>query len=217
MKPSLWGDHLSGVLSYIPTQKPYIFLTLDACSGKLDSRIIDFLNQNKIPAVIFINARWIDGHKDKLLEMAKNELFSIQNHGTLHKPLSIDGRSVYHIEGTKNIKEAYDEVMQNDSKIFGLIGRYPRFFRSGTAYYDDVTLSMLRDIDYTAVGYDVLGDGGATFSKDQMIKQADLVRNGSILIYHINHPEKAIYDGLKEVVKILQARGFVFKKLDDFF
>lgn len=58
--------------------------------------------------------------------------------------------------------------MQNDSKIFGLIGRYPRFFRSGTAYYDDVTLSMLRDIDYTAVGYDVLGDGGATFSKDQI-------------------------------------------------
>ena len=74
---------------------------------------------------------------------------------------------------------------------------------------------MLRDIDYTAVGYDVLGDGGATFSKDQI--WADLVRNGSILIYHINHPEKAIYDGLKEVVRILQNRGFVFKKLDDFF
>lgn len=48
-------------------------------------------------------------------------------------------------------------------------------------------------------------------------EQADLVQNGSILIYHTNHPEKAIYDGLKEVVRILQARGFVFKKLDDFF
>ena len=107
-------------------------------------------------------------------------------------------------------------VMQNDSKIFGLIGRYPRFFRLGAAYYDDVVLLMLRDTGYIVVGYDVSGDGGATFSKDQMIKQADLVRNGSILIYHLNHPEKAIYDGLREVVKILQARGFVFKKLDDF-
>ena len=48
-------------------------------------------------------------------------------------------------------------------------------------------------------------------------EQADLVQNGSILIYHLNHPEKAIYDGLKEVVRILQNRGFVFKKLDDFF
>ncbi len=216
VKPTLWGDDITGVVRRIHIQEPYIFLTLDACSGGLDSRIIDFLNKNRIPAVIFVNARWIDKHKDEFLKLASNKLFSIQNHGSLHKPLSMNGRSVYHIEGTKNLQEAYNEVMYNDSKIFELIGKYPRFFRSGTAYYDDVALLMLRDTGYIAVGYDVLGDGGATFSKDQMIKQADLVRNGSILIYHLNHPEKTIYDALKEVVIILQNRGFVFKKLDDF-
>lgn len=211
-----WGDHLPGIITRISTKEPYVFLTLDACSGKLDSRIIEFLRENRIPAMIFVNSRWIDLHKSEFLDLAKDDLFSIQNHGTLHKPLSISGRSVYHIQGTKNVAEVYAEVMDNDAKIFEWIHRHPKFFRSGTAYYDEVALSVLEDLNYRAVGYDVLGDAGATFSKEQMVKQADLVRKGSILIYHINHPEKPVYDGLRDVVKILKSRGFVFKKIEDF-
>ncbi len=212
----LWGENLRDVITRIPTSKPYVFLTLDLCGGGYDKRITDLLIEQKIPAMIFVNARWIDAHQQDFMHLAGNALFSIQNHGFAHKPLSSNGRSIYGIQGTKNITEIYDEVMKEDAKIFALTTKHPRFFRSGTAYYDEVALKVLQDLGYRGVGFDVLGDGGATFSKAQIIKQADLVKNGSILIYHLNHPEKATFDGLREVIKILKNRGFVFKNLNNF-
>ena len=214
--PHFWGDHSPSIITKIHTSQPYIFLTLDACSGKYDQRIINLLRQKKIPAMLFINARWIKLHSDDFLDLAKDPLFSIQNHGFKHKPLSVNGKSAYHIQGTQNIQEVYQEIMLNDHKIQELTGKKPRFFRSGTAYYDEIALQILSDLGYQAIGFDVLGDAGATFSKEQIIKQTSLVTNGSILIYHFNHPEKATYDGLKEVIEILEKKGFIFKNLSDF-
>ncbi|CBG39817.1 polysaccharide deacetylase family protein [Helicobacter mustelae] len=214
--PKIFAENPSGSINHIPTTKPIVFLTLDACSGKVDERILKLLESQHIPAMLFLNARWIDKHIPLFKSLSKNPLFSLQNHGTLHKPLSVDGKSIYHIQGTKNIKEVYEEVMQNHKKMIILGAKPPRFFRSGTAYYDDVALKILKDLGYQAMGFDVLGDAGATFNTEQIIKQSALVKNGSILIYHFNHPEKDSYEGLSKVIEILKKKGFVFGRLEDF-
>ena len=36
-----------------------VALTLDACSGRTDNRILSTLVDNEIPATIFITARWL--------------------------------------------------------------------------------------------------------------------------------------------------------------
>jgi peptidoglycan/xylan/chitin deacetylase (PgdA/CDA1 family) len=35
-------------------------LTLDACSGKFDDDLIEFLIRNRIPATIFATKKWLD-------------------------------------------------------------------------------------------------------------------------------------------------------------
>ncbi|MFH5837402.1 polysaccharide deacetylase family protein [Proteiniclasticum sp. C24MP] len=148
--------------------------------------------------------------------LSKHELFDIENHGYSHKPLSLDGRSAYGIRGTEGMKEVLQEVMQNQKLIYSYTGRNPRYFRSGTAYYDDVTLEVLKDLELKAVNYDVLGDAGATFNKEQMIRSAGRVTRGSIFLYHMNQPHKNIAEGVKHVVPMLQEMGYSFVKLSDY-
>lgn len=212
--PKQWGEKLDGITSILPNNKPIVYLTFDACGGDYDKSIIDYLIANNIKATLFINSHWIDKHKDDFLALASNPLFSIQNHGTLHRPLSVNGKSIYHIKGTESIAGVYNEIMGNDRLIFELTGKKPHYFRSGTAYYDEVSIQIAKDLGYEIAGFDVLGDAGATFSKAQIIQQIKNVKNGSILIYHLNKPKSSTSAGIKEVVPILKNEGFQFGKLE---
>lgn len=213
--PKLWGEDLQGITKNLSdknakSNQKIIYLTFDACGGDYDKNLIDFLIKNNINATLFINARWIHAHKDEFIKLAKNPLFSIQNHGTNHKPLSINGKEIYGIKGTDSIKEVYDEIMQNDKLIRELSGKNPTYFRSGTAYYDEVAISIAKDLGYSIGGFDVLGDGGATFSKEKIIAQENLIKNGSIIIYHFNKPKSHTLQGLKVLIPKLQQKGFSF-------
>ena len=106
--------------------------------------------------------------------------------------------------------------MKNQNEIFHITGVKPQYFRSGTAYYDDVSLSIMKDLGIKAVNFDLLGDAGAKFNKEQMLNSAKKAKDGSILLYHMNQPEKAVADGIKLVVPMLREKGFRFVKLSDY-
>ncbi|MCX2717512.1 polysaccharide deacetylase family protein [Helicobacter sp. MIT 21-1697] len=214
LSPTQWGEHLEGITSLLPDKnKPVVYLTFDACGGAYDKALIDYLIAHNIQATLFINARWIRKHREDFLLLAHNPLFSIQNHGTNHRPLSVNGKSIYHIKGTDSVRGVYEEIMDNDRLIFTLTGKRAHYFRSGTAYYDEIAIHIAKDLGYKIGGFDVLGDGGATFSKEKIIKQVQKVRNGSILIYHFNKPQSDTFAGIQEVVPLLLEKGYHFSKL----
>jgi peptidoglycan/xylan/chitin deacetylase (PgdA/CDA1 family) len=61
-----------------------------------------------------------------------------------------------------------------------------------------------------------LGDGGAKFSKDQIKKAMSGAIPGSIIIFHMNHPEGKTLDGLKEAIPELKKAGYDFVKLSQY-
>ena len=87
-KPSQWGENVPGVRTRLDTGEKVLALTLDACGsarGKgVDARLMDFLVREKIPATLFINARWIDANRELFRQLAANPLFEIANHGLRH-------------------------------------------------------------------------------------------------------------------------------------
>src|SRR5215469_13911365 len=146
LKPHTWGFEVPGVVHALPTTRRVIALTFDACGGPggsgYDHRLIDFLRRREVPATLFLNFRWIDANPAAFRRLAGEPLFEIANHGTRHRPLSVSGRSAYGIAGTRNAGEVYDEVARNQIKLTRLLGVPPRFFRSGTAYCDDVAVRI---------------------------------------------------------------------------
>lgn len=219
VEPKEWGEHLQGVVSHIDDKNKEIALTLDACGGKhgskYDKELIDFLDKENIPATLFINYRWIEANKDIFMNLSKNNNFEIENHGYSHKPLSVNKKSVYNIEGTLDVEDVIKEIKLNEDEIYKLTGKKPKYFRSGTAYYDEVAIKIAEELGYKIAGFSINGDGGATFSKEEVINEVSKVKAGDIIISHFNQPNGYTYEGLKEDLIILREKGYKFVKLDE--
>lgn len=219
-EPQQWGENVTGVTTRFATDKKEIALTLDACGGsakssQYDAELIDYLIAHKIPATLFINARWIDTNPEIFKRLAANPLFEIGNHGTAHRPLSVNGKSVYNIPGTASPEEVEGEIEGNGRKIEKLTGKRPLFFRSGTAYYDDEAVRIARANGVEIAGFEVIADAGATLSSEEVARRIKNARSGDIVIAHMNHPESGTRDGIIEAITALRTAGFEFVRLSD--
>ncbi|OQY21111.1 MAG: polysaccharide deacetylase [Desulfobacteraceae bacterium 4572_35.2] len=217
--PHQWGETVTGVKTRIDTHDKIIALTFDAC-GSLhgmdnDSQITDFLIKEQIPATLFINARWIEPNMAAFKRLNTNPLFEIGNHGYQHKPASVNGRSVYGIAGTESVAALVDEIELNGQKIESLTGQRPLFYRSGTAYYDEVSVQIAQELGSQVAGFSILGDAGATYSRQQVKHALLSATAGDIVILHMNHPESGTAEGLIDAIPELKRRGFRFVQLSD--
>lgn len=220
--PGRWGEFVNGVYEDLYTGKKYIAFTFDACGGEkgtgIDTELIDFLKQEKIPATIFVTGRWIDAHFNDFLKLSNDTLFEIENHGLNHRPLSIDGESKYGIQGTKNAAEAFDEIEANARKIKALTGRRPTFYRSSTAYIDEAAARMAHELGITPISYQVLSGDAVPDTPAQVIETNVLknIRPGAIVIMHMNHPQWNTFEAMQKIVPELRKQGYRFAHLKDF-
>ena len=219
-QPTAWGERVPQVVSRLPTSDRVVALTLDACGGRsgsgYDTELIETLRRKGIPATLFINARWIDANPRKFKQLAADPLFEIANHGTEHRPLSVTGRSAYGIAGTASVGQAIDEVAVNQRLIKRLTGAAPAFFRSGTAYYDDVAVRVVKDLGLRVVNFDVLGDAGATYSAAQVANAIVKSKPGSIILAHMNRPQGGTAEGIQAVLPKMHRRGLRFVRLSEY-
>lgn len=217
---SQFSEYVSGVKTRMDTEEKVISLTLDACGGEFgsgyDEELISFLIEHNIKADLFVNARWIDAQYEEFVELSKNPLFSIQNHGTEHKPLSTSPRIAWGIASTSTQEEIIAEIMDNQLKIYDITGTTPKYFRSGTAFYDEISVQIAEDLGVQVVNFDVIGDGGATFTKDEVVQEMLKAQPGSIIILHMNQPESETAEGVKEAVFNLIEQGYSFVHLHEY-
>lgn len=217
---SQFSEYVTGVKTRLNTEEKVMALTLDACGGEngsgYDEELITFLIENDIKADLFVNARWIDEQYEAFVELAANPLFTIQNHGTEHKPLSVTPRSAWGISSTSSQEEIVEEIMENQMKIFGITGEIPQYFRSGTAFYDDTAVQIAEDLGVQVVNFNVIGDGGATFTNEEVSQEMLKAQPGSIVILHMNQPQSETAEGVEDAVLALLEQGFSFVHLNEF-
>ena len=217
--PTEWGERVTGVKTRLKATDKVIALTFDACGSKngmaLDKKIIELLENEHVHATLFINGRWIEPNLSEFRRLAANPLFEIANHGFSHKPASVSGKSAYGINGTGSVAELVDEIEVNADKIAKLTGKRPKFYRSGTAYYDEIAVRIAEDLGHEVVGFSVLGDAGATYNRKQVRDALLGVKPGDIVILHFNHPESGTAEGLREALPELKRRGYRFVRLSD--
>ncbi len=219
-EPQQWGENVTGVVTTFQSDQKEIALTFDACGGSFrssqyDKELIDYLTLNRIPATLFINSRWIKSNPETFAALASNPLFEIANHGTAHRPLSVNGKSIYNIAGTASSEEVSQEINGNGEMIEKLTGKRPLFFRSGTAYYDEEAVKIAHKNGVEIGGFSVLGDAGATFSAEKVTHQIINAKSGDIILLHMNHPESGTRSGVIDGVSKLKGQGYRFIRLSD--
>ncbi len=194
--------------------------TFDACGGKssgYNADLIAYLRREKIPATLFITGIWIEKNKQIFDELAKDPLFEIENHGLLHRLCSTEGKTKYGVHATRNLGDVIDEMELNSRKIAALTGRRPIFFRSATAYTDELSVKVAQRLGMEVVSYDILaGDALKASGKTMARNILNGARHGAVVIMHFNHPELQEKEALELSVPELRKRGFNFIKLEDF-
>ena len=217
-----WGEFVNGVDESINTKNRIVAFTFDACGGKhgsgCDKELIEYLHQEKIPATLFISGRWIDSQFTEFLDLSRDTLFEIENHGLNHKPCTIKGQSAYGIKGTSDIEEAFDEIEGNARKIEALTNRRPLYFRSATAFIDEASARMAMRLGITTVSYQILSGDAVPFAPESVIEQNVLnkIKPGAIVIMHFNHPEWNTKEAMVKIVPKLRKMGYSFVRLKDF-
>lgn len=217
--PQRWGEGLPCVLSRLPASsqlgKVRMALTLDACGGGYDAGIIALLRQLRVPATLFVTGRWMREHPDAMADLAHDPLFELANHGTTHRPASVNGRAAYGIRGTASIAELVEEVTGNGRRIAAVTGRPPAFFRPGTAYWDEVASRIARELGQMPAGFTVAADAGATLPAPAVARNLLGAQDGAILLCHMNRPNSGTREGLRAALPHLLARGVQFVRLGD--
>jgi peptidoglycan/xylan/chitin deacetylase (PgdA/CDA1 family) len=217
--PTQWGTDVTGVDRTVADRTgPTMALTFDACGGPqadgVDQDLLALLEREHLPATLFLNARWVLANGPTVERILANPQFEVGNHGTRHLPLSVDGRSAYGIAGTRSVAEVVDEVWRNHDLLTRVTGRAPRWFRSGTAHYDEVATAVVGDLGEQPVGFTVNGDAGATYDAAE-VRRTLLApaAPGSVVIMHMIRPQGGTAEGLAAALGELRARGTRFVTL----
>jgi peptidoglycan/xylan/chitin deacetylase (PgdA/CDA1 family) len=216
-QPQLWGMEMRGITSSFAANGKQMALTFDACGGTgnndIDETLLNLLISQQFPATLFLNKRWIDANPERTAQLAANPLFELANHGVAHKPLSVSGQSAYGITGTGSPQEAVDEVWSNHERLTTLLGKPPRFFRAGTAHYDDVAVSIVNELGETPVGFSINADYGATANASAVQNSMSAAAPGAISLAHMHRPKSGTAAGMTAALPALRAAGFTFVHL----
>jgi peptidoglycan/xylan/chitin deacetylase (PgdA/CDA1 family) len=196
-------------------QQPVAAITLDACGGAFDAQLINLLIAQRVPATIFVTKKWLDRNAAGTAALlAHPELFDLQDHGTAHIP-AVMGRRVYGIAGEPDMAHVRSEVSGAAQAITQLTGHAPHFYRGATAVYDRDAIHAIEGMGYAIAGFSVNADAGATLSQSNIIARLRSVKNGDVIIAHMNKPAGSTYEGFAIALPELLARGFKFVKLSD--
>jgi peptidoglycan/xylan/chitin deacetylase (PgdA/CDA1 family) len=179
----------------------------------LDEELIATLRNLRVPATLFLNARWIQSNLSWSKELAADPLFEIANHGMAHVPLSTNGRSAYGIPGTTSLKAVLEEVSAGAEAAAALTGQSTPWFRTGTSFYDDVAVQAVAAMGLVPVNFSVNSDGGATFAPATVAAQISGARAGDIVIGHMNQPRSGTASGYATALPRLIAQGANFTTL----
>lgn len=198
------------------TASPRVALTLDACSGLADERILFALVEYNIPATIFVTARWLKRNPDKItLFKLHPELFEIENHGEKHVPAVDVPMSIYGLRAAGSPRAVIDEVKGGEDAVTAAMGYAPKWFRGAGAVYTRSSILEIEHMRQRIAGFSIAGDGGASYSSRRTAETISVASDGDVILAHVNQPKKPAGAGVVEGILNLKAKGFKFVRLDE--
>ncbi len=196
--------------------RPRVALTLDACMGAADERILSTLLAERIPATVFVTARWLRRNPATVaVFLAHPDLFEIENHGENHVPAIDVAMPVYGIAAAGSPEAVLREVAGGAEAIRAAGFPPPRWFRGATAKYDAASIAEIRNMGFRIAGYSLNGDDGSLLGAAAAERRIANARDGDVIIAHVNQPTHAAGQGVAKAILGLKAKGAEFVRLSD--
>lgn len=195
---------------------PQVAMTLDACMGETDMRILGPLIDNRIAVTIFATERWIGNNAATVALLLQHpDLFVIENHGARHIPAVIGTEKVYGLAPAGTANGVFAEVSGGQQSVTSTFARAPLWYRDATALYSTDAMSLIDAMQLKIAGFSLNGDLGASVPADEAQARIAAAKSGDVIISHINQPRRPSGAGVIAGILGLKAAGFSFIHLDD--
>ena len=195
---------------------PHVALTLDACTGNADERILRALIDNNIKATVFVTARWLKRNPEAIRQFkAHADLFQVENHGARHVPAIDFPHHFFGLEAAGSLQAVKDEVVQGNAAVKEHFGFNAQWFRGAGAEYSASSITLITSLHFKIAGFSLAADGGASYSQSHTAATIATAQDGDVIIAHVNQPLRPAGDGVVVGILALQRQGFVFVTLDE--
>ncbi len=192
-----------------------VALTLDACSGLVDMRIVAALIDLSVPATIFATGLWLRGNAPVLALMrTRADLFTLQNHGELHLPPVLGTRRVYGLPVAGTLDAVRREVTRGADLVEAARGERPRWYRGAAGLYSPPAIEAIQAMGFLIAGYSLNADAGASLPAASVARRIAAARSGDVIVAHINQPHRPSGAGVAAGVAALKQAGAIFVGLD---
>lgn len=192
-----------------------VALTLDACGGATDMRIVQVLLDHAVPVTIFATALWLRGNRKVAETMrARPDLFSLQNHGELHLPPVLGSHPVYGLAPAGTLDVIRREVERGAAALEAAGFPRPSWYRGATALYSPAALDLIEGMGFKIAGFSLNGDAGASLPASIVVHRLAKAVSGDVIIDHVNQPKRPSGAGVAAGVQTLLAAGTRFVTLD---
>jgi peptidoglycan/xylan/chitin deacetylase (PgdA/CDA1 family) len=202
-------------LSLAPDQERVVALTLDACSGGFDHKVIEALVSWRVPSTLFLTARWIRSNPEGLkIILEHHDLFAIGNHGAEHIAAVLGTAAIFGVRTAGNEGTIRAEVIGGADAIQKTTGLVPKWYRGATALYSPEALPLIKSLGFSVAGFSLNADEGASLSASAVTERMKRARHGDVIIAHMNQPHHPSGAGVVAGVRALLDQGVIFTKLE---
>ena len=185
-----------------------IFLTFDFCpTSEIDTKVINWLIDNKIKATFFICAEWMKLNSGKDMSFIDNPLFTIGGHGFKH----IDPLEQSDEEQIKDINLALEFWRINKKEI--------KWYRVPYGHPTDPALQLFHKLGIKCASWSgpVLDKKEPNLSTDTYDFSIDyltkFLKAGDLYVGHANGEGQHTVEILKFIKKLAESKGLSFDKL----
>lgn len=191
------------VVRHGPRRKKRIALTFDACStqgpSKFDEGVIRALINMQVPATLFLGGNWMEEHPDETIELARYPQFELANHTYLHPHLPR--------ESDERVRE---ELRRTQDMLFTLTGRSTKLYRAPYGELDARVARLAAEEGLISIQYDLAsGDPDPRISSKRLMEYvAEMAKNGSIVVMHMNGRGWRTAEALPRIIHRLRKKGY---------
>lgn len=203
-------------LRTVPDAPRTVALTLDACSGATDWRILATLDRLAVPATIFASGLWLRDNANAIAWLkSRSALFSLQNHGARHLPAVLGARHIYGLPVAGTLAAVEAEVSGGAALIAQHFAVPPVWYRCAAARYSPAAIGVIETIGFAVAGFSRNADAGASLPAEYVRRRMEAAVSGDVIIAHMNQPHRPSGAGVAAGIEALHEAGTAFVKLTD--
>ncbi|MCX8502673.1 MAG: polysaccharide deacetylase [Alphaproteobacteria bacterium] len=192
-----------------------VALTLDACPGGFDAKIIAALVEWRVPATLFVTGAWMHSNPAGLAALlAHPDLFAFGNHGAHHVPAILGERRIFGLRVAGDLQSIRDEVGRGEEAIMAATGAKPVWYRGATALYSPAAVPAIEGMGFSIAGYSLNADMGASLPAEAVMYRMRQAKDGDVIIAHTNQPNRPSGAGVIAGVRALLDQDVRFVRLD---